>query len=121
MIEMLYSSVAVIIALAYVPQTLKLIKTQTPCPDISIAMWYLWDYTAIVSLIYSMYGQDVFDVKFFAVNVINTFFITLIILIIHYKRRKYGDIVIISEDDDSLTNIYNTVEEVEEIIETAEN
>ncbi len=121
MIEMLYSTVGVVIGLAYVPQTLKLLKTQTPCPDISIAMWYLWNYTAIVSLIYSIYGQEVFDVKFFIVNAVNTFFITLIIFIILYKRRKYGDIVTISEDDDSLTNIYNTVEQVEDILDTPEN
>ncbi len=121
MIEMLYSTVGVVIGLAYVPQTIKLFKTPTPCYNISLLMWYLWDYTAIVSLTYSLYGQEVFDAKFFTVNAVNTFFITLIILIIHYKRYKYSDIVMISEEDESLVQISDTVEEVEEILDMDNN
>ncbi len=121
MIGMLYSTVGIIVAVGYLPQIYKLLISKAPCRDISLVAWTVWEYTAIVSLLYSLYGQESLDTKFVLVNAINVVCITMIIIITIYKRRKYGDIVTISEDDDSLTNIYNTVEQVEEIIETAEN
>ena len=119
MIGALYSTVGIVMAVSYLPQVIRLIKAQTPCHEISMASWIIWNYTATVSLLYSIY--DLNDTKLTIVNIINVLFINLIIWVTLYKRRKYGDIVMISEEDESLVQISDTVEEVEEILEIDNN
>ena len=87
MIATLYTTVGIVVAIGYMPQTLKLIRAQSKCSDISILAWLIWNYTAIVSLLYSVYELD--DFKLSMVNGVNVFFITLIISITIFKRRKY--------------------------------
>ncbi len=89
MIVMLYSAVGIIVALGYLPQIYNLIVSHTPCRDISLKAWCIWEYTSSISLLYSLYGQDVVDPKFVGVNAVNLLFITIIISITVYKRRKY--------------------------------
>ena len=119
MIGALYSTVGIVMAVSYLPQVIRLIKAQTPCHEISMASWVIWNYTASVSLLYSIY--DLNDTKLTIVNIINVLFINLIIGVTLYKRRKYGDLVVISDQDDSLTQIYNTVEEVEEVMDSEQS
>ncbi len=88
MIATLYTTVGLVVAIGYMPQTLKLLRAKSPCSDISVIAWAIWEYTAIVSLLYSMYELE--DLKLSIVNAINVFFITLIIGITLYKRRKYN-------------------------------
>jgi len=85
---MLYTATGLIIAIGYIPQTLKLLRTKSTCHDISILTWVIWDYTTIISLLYSMFELN--DPKLIAVNAVHTFFITLIIAITLYKRYKYA-------------------------------
>lgn len=87
MIDYLYSTVGIVVAIAYMPQALKLWRSTSTCRDISLSAWLIWNYTAIVSLLYSVYTLD--DFKLSAVNAVNVFFITVIICITLYKRRKY--------------------------------
>ena len=89
MIDYLYSTVGIVIAVAYMPQALKLWRSTSTCGDISLPTWLIWNYTAIVSLLYSVYTLD--DLKLSAVNAVNVFFITFIIGITLYKRRKYKE------------------------------
>lgn len=89
MIDFLYSTVGIVVAIAYMPQALKLWRSTSPCHDVSLVAWLIWDYTSIVSLLYSIYTLD--DFKLSAVNAINVLFITLIICITLYKRRKYKE------------------------------
>ena len=87
-----------------------------PPADISLIAWLIWDYTSIVSLLYSVF--DVEDLKLSIVNSINVFFITTIILVTLYKRRKYSDVVMINETEDSLSQIQSTVEKVENAMDS---
>ncbi len=88
MISFLYSTVAIIVAIGYLPQTMRLIRSRTNCPDIALWTWFIWNYTAIVSLLYSIIELQ--DLKLSIVNGVNVFFISLIIIITMYKRRKYS-------------------------------
>ena len=90
MISFLYSTVAVIVAFGYLPQTIRLIHSHTNCPDIALWTWFIWNYTAIISLLYSVIELQ--DLKLSIVNGVNVFFISLIITITIYKRRKYKNI-----------------------------
>ncbi len=116
MIGILYSTVGVVVTFGYLPQVYKLLRSQTPCRDISLIAWLIWDYTSIVSLLYSVF--DVEDLKLSIVNSINVFFITTIILVTLYKRRKYSDVVMINETEDSLSQIQSTVEKVENAMDS---
>jgi len=89
MIEILYSSVGIIVAAGYLPQITKLITAARPCHEISVAAWSMWAYTSFVSLIYSLYGQEIYDAKFMSVNAVNTACIAMIIGVTLYKRQKY--------------------------------
>lgn len=95
MIATLYTTVGIIVAIGYMPQTLKLMRAQSKCGDISIPTWVIWNYTAIVSLLYSVYELD--DFKLTMVNGVNVFFITLIIGITVFKRRKYKTLIPVEE------------------------
>ncbi|MCK5385090.1 MAG: hypothetical protein KAJ29_05885 [Alphaproteobacteria bacterium] len=90
MIELLYSSVGIIVGAGYLPQITKLLLTTRPCHEISAASWLIWAYTSSVSLLYSLYGQEILDTKFITVNLVNVICICFVISIIAYKRRKYG-------------------------------
>lgn len=88
MIGFLYSTVGLVVAVSYLPQVLRLIKAKTQCIEISLTSWMIWNYTSIVSLLYSIF--DLADLKLSIVNAINVLFINLIILITLYKRKKYS-------------------------------
>lgn len=90
MISLLYSSVGIVIAVSYLPQVLRLLRAKSRCIEISLMSWAIWNYTSIISLLYSVY--DLGDLKLSIVNVINVIFINLIIGITLYKRRKYAEI-----------------------------
>ncbi len=88
MIGFLYSTVGIIVAISYLPQVLRLIKAKTQCIEISLTSWMIWNYTSIISLLYSI--VDLGDLKLSIVNAVNVLFINLIIVITLYKRNKYS-------------------------------
>ncbi len=107
MIEVLYSLVGVVVAIGYLTQIIKLIKTTLPCHDISIFSWSIFAYASFISLLYSLYGQEIYDINFVIVNSINATCIAMVICITVYKRRKYRIIpalivVPICSDEDDL-------------------
>ncbi|MFP4098510.1 MAG: hypothetical protein ACLFP8_00865 [Alphaproteobacteria bacterium] len=91
MIEFLYSLVGVVVAAGYIPQIIKLVRATLPCHDISVFTWVVWAYTSFVSLLYSLYGQETFDIYFFSANLINIVCVTTVICITMYKRVKYSE------------------------------
>ena len=86
-IGFLYSTVGILVLFGYMPQIRRLWKSKTDCREISITSWMIWNYTAIVSLLYSVF--DLADVKFSLVNGINVICINIIILLTLYKRSAY--------------------------------
>ncbi|MCB9983402.1 MAG: hypothetical protein H6861_07000 [Rhodospirillales bacterium] len=86
-IGLLYSTVGIVVLFGYMPQIRRLYKSQTDCREISITAWMIWNYTAIVSLLYSVF--DLADLKFSVVNGINLVCINIVILLTLYKRRLY--------------------------------
>ena len=116
MISTLYSTVAIVVALGYLPQTIKLLRCHTPCLDISLMAWGIWEYTAIVSLLYSLIELN--DIKLSIVNAINVFFITLIIGITLYKRRKYTQVSLPTSDiNDTLSDTSDIKKTMDKILE----
>tara|TARA_B100001989_G_C24545615_1_gene470535 strand:+ start:2196 stop:2540 length:345 start_codon:yes stop_codon:yes gene_type:complete len=106
MISFLYSTVAIIVAIGYLPQAWKLLRAQGRCEDISIIAWSIWEYTAVISLLYSVFVLE--DLKLSIVNGINVFFITVIILVTLYKRWKYAgqiDVLIPEEEVPDLEDV----------------
>jgi uncharacterized protein with PQ loop repeat len=87
-ISALYSTVGIIIFLGYLPQILKLIRSETDCREISLLAWLMWDYVLIVSILYGVY--EMHDFKFILASSLNCFCINMLLLITLYKRRKYG-------------------------------
>ncbi len=87
MISLLYSTVGFVIGISYLPQVIRLIRSRTRCMEISLSSWMIWNYTATVSLLYSVYVLD--DLKLSIVNAICVFFNNLVIAITLYKRKKY--------------------------------
>jgi len=86
-IGLLYSTVGIVVLFGYMPQISKLWKSETDCREISITSWMIWNYTAIVSLLYSVF--DLADIKFSLVNSVNVACINIIILLTLYKRSAY--------------------------------
>ena len=86
-IDLLYSTVGLVVLLGYMPQIIKLMRTTTDCRDISLYAWMIWNYTAIVSLLYSVFILP--DIKFMMVNGVNVLCITIIIALTAYKRWHY--------------------------------
>ncbi len=84
----LYSTVGFIVVFSYMPQILKLVKAITNCKEISLFSWWIWNYTSVISLLYSIF--DLGDLKLSIVNLINVICINAIIAITLYKRRKYS-------------------------------
>lgn len=89
MIVILYSSVSIIVAAGYLPQITKLLLAEHPCNEISVAAWSMWAYTSFISLLYSLYGQEIYDFRFMSFNAVNTACIAMIICITFYKRHKW--------------------------------
>ncbi len=87
MISFLYSTVGIIVAFGYLPQIARLLRSKTRCDDISIPAWIIWNYTAIISLLYGYF--DLSDLKLTIVNLVNVVCISSIILITLFKRKKY--------------------------------
>lgn len=88
MISWLYSTVAIITALAYIPQMIRVARSKTTCHDISIPAWLMWSYTSTVSLLYA--AIEMHDLKFSIVMTINAICINTIIAITLYKSKKYA-------------------------------
>ncbi|MDH5721932.1 MAG: hypothetical protein OEY94_01245 [Alphaproteobacteria bacterium] len=88
-IDFLYSIVGIVVAIGYLPQAFRLLRSRGPCRDISILAWAIWEYPAVISLLYSIYILP--DLKLIIVNSVNVFFITLILVVTIYKRWKYAD------------------------------
>ena len=84
-ISVLYSTVGVVLLIGFIPQILRLIRTHTDCRDISISTWMIWNYTACVSLIYSIIVLP--DLKFALVNAVNVMGVNSIIALTLYKRH----------------------------------
>ena len=78
--------------------------------------WGIWEYTAIVSLLYSLIELN--DIKLSIVNAINVFFITLIIGITLYKRRKYTQVSLPTSDiNDTLSDTSDIKKTMDKILE----
>lgn len=88
MISTLYSTVGIVLIFSYMPQIIKLVKTKSICAEISLFSWWIWNYIALIGLLYSIF--DLMDLKLSIVNFINAFCINTIIAITIYKRRKYA-------------------------------
>ncbi len=98
----LYSTVGIMVLVGYMPQIIRLWKTHTDCRDISLHSWMIWNYTASVSLLYSVFElpdlkfamvNSVFelpDLKFAMVNSVNVLCINIIIALTLYKRHHYS-------------------------------
>lgn len=115
MITFLYSTVSFISAVSYIPQLWKVIQSETPCHDISIKTWWIWNYMAVVALLYGVF--EIQDLTMSLVSGVNAFFISLTIVAVLYKRRNYPDMVMISEEvvtefSDDLTELTEEFEDL---------
>jgi uncharacterized protein with PQ loop repeat len=84
----LYSTVGLIVMLGYMPQIVRLWRTRSDCTDISVLTWMIWNYTAFISLLYSVF--EIGDLKFSLVNAVNFICINIIIFLTLYKRRRFA-------------------------------
>lgn len=107
-IDFLYSTVGIVVAIGYMPQSIRLLRTAGPCDDISILAWAIWGYAAAISLLYSIYILA--DLKLSMVNGINVFFISFIIAVTFYKRRKYADQVFMHVPEEDVLDLENVPE-----------
>lgn len=96
MITFLYSTVSVISAISYMPQLWRIFQNESPCHDISLKTWWIWNYMSFVSMLYGVF--EIQDFTMSLVTGVNFFFINCTIASVLYKRRKYSDMVLISED-----------------------
>lgn len=87
MIGYLYSTVGIVVIFSYMPQILKLIRAKTSCDEISLASWWIWNYTTTVTLLYAWI--DISDVKLTIVTLINFICVNIVICLTLYKRQKY--------------------------------
>ncbi|MAF97619.1 MAG: hypothetical protein CMH26_03190 [Micavibrio sp.] len=95
LITTLYSFVAIISFCGYVPQILRLWKTQSDCRDVSIQAWGTWNATYIITVLYS-----IFEIKDFMLSLtatIHVICISIILAITFWKRYSYEKNMILSE------------------------
>jgi len=91
-IILLYASVAGVSLVAYIPQIIRIILTKSSCHDIALTSWLIWNYTAIVTLLYAIFVID--DGVFMFVSAINLTGINMVIILTVYKRWKYKDALV---------------------------
>ena len=87
-ISSLYATVPAVVFFGYLPQITQLIRAKTDCRDISLLAWWMWNYVAVVSILYGVYILH--DIKFIIAASLNCACVNALIGITLYKRRKYG-------------------------------
>lgn len=84
----LYQSVAVIGAIGYLPQIYTLAKAQDDCHDISLATWFIWISTWIISFLYGVFFLN--DWRFLMIAGVNiTGHIVVIGLTVYNRFYKF--------------------------------
>lgn len=87
-ITLMYVSATVVSFLGYFPQIIRLIKRHTDCRDISLASWWIWNYTTTASLLYGVFILH--DTLFVIACTSNLIGINAIIGLVLYKRWRYS-------------------------------
>ncbi|MGE4312755.1 MAG: PQ-loop domain-containing transporter [Pseudobdellovibrionaceae bacterium] len=87
MLSVLYSAIGFIGICAYLPQILKIIRTDGRCEDLSLQSWSIWFASSLITTLYA--ALQVKDTLYASMSGANCFFVTLTMSLILWRRFSY--------------------------------
>lgn len=88
MLGILYSFVAVVALIGYMPQIRRIWVTKSDCRDISLSTWFIWTLATFISLAYGIF--ELGDWKFCMITGVNATCHAAILGMIIYKRYTFA-------------------------------
>ena len=89
----LYPCVTIISVFAYIPQIKSLIYTKSSCEDISLASWYLWIFSTIISTGYGVFHLQ--DMMFSITCIVSLILMLFVVGLVLYRRAEWKENVVL--------------------------